>query len=58
MRMLTKEQLSRMNEWMQTNARPFDRAKWNFLFNGGSKDAIVVEMLKYDVAGLKSRESV
>lgn len=32
---------------MQTNARPFDRAKWNSLFNGGSKDAIVVEMLKY-----------
>ena len=47
MRTLSKVQLNKMNEWMQTNARPFDRAKWNSLFNGGSKDAIVVEMLKY-----------
>lgn len=35
---------------MQTNARPFDRAKWNYLFNGGSKEAIVAEMLKYQNA--------
>lgn len=50
MRMLTKEQLNKMNEWMQVNARPYDRAKWNYLFNGGSKDAIVEEMLKYQNA--------
>ncbi len=44
MRILTKEQLNKMNDWMQINARPYDRAKWNYLFNGGSKDAIVEEM--------------
>lgn len=32
---------------MQANARPYDRAKWDYLFNGGSKDTIVEEMLKY-----------
>ena len=47
MRILTKEQLTKMNDWMQINARPYDRAKWNYLFNNGSKDAIVEEMLKY-----------
>lgn len=47
MRILTKEQLKKMDEWMQINARPYDRAKWNFLFNNGEKDAIVREMLKY-----------
>jgi len=50
MRRLTKEQLHRMDQWMQKNARPYDRAKWNYLFNGGSKDAIVEEMLKYQNA--------
>lgn len=50
MRMLTKEQLNKMNEWMQVNARPYDRAKWNYLFNGGSKEQIVEEMLKYQNA--------
>lgn len=46
-RMLTKEQLNIMDDWMQAKARPYDRAKWNYLFNGGSKDTIVEEMLKY-----------
>lgn len=32
---------------MQKHARPFDRAKWNYVFNGGSKEDIVDEMLKY-----------
>ena len=50
MRMLTKKQLNIMNDWMQANARPYDRAKWNYLFNGGSKDTIVEEMLKYQNA--------
>lgn len=50
MKILTKEQLNKMNDWMQINARPYDRAKWNYLFNGGSKDAIVEEMLKYQNA--------
>ena len=50
MRKLTKKQLTKIDEWMQSNARPFDLAKWNFLFNGGSKAAIVEEMLKYHIA--------
>ena len=41
MRKLTKKQLTKIDEWMQSNARPFDLAKWNFLFNGGSKADIV-----------------
>ena len=32
---------------MQVNARPYDLAKWNYLFNNGSKNNIVAEMLKY-----------
>jgi hypothetical protein len=47
MRLLTKAQFDKMNEWMQANSRPYDCAKWNYLFNGGSKDAIVDEMLKF-----------
>ena len=50
MRNLTKPQLMKMDKWMQDNARPYDLAKWNYLFNGGCKDAIVEEMLKYQNA--------
>ena len=39
-----------MDDWMQSNARSYDFAKWNYLFNNGSKDAIVKEMLKYQNA--------
>ena len=35
---------------MRSNARPYDLSKWNYLFNEGSKDAIVEEMLKYQNA--------
>lgn len=47
MRKLSKLQFHIMDKWMQANARPYDLAKWNFLFNGGSKEKIVKEMLKY-----------
>lgn len=50
MRKLSKLQFKKMNHWMQANARPYDCAKWNYLFNGGSKEAIVEEMLKYQNA--------
>ena len=42
---------------MRSNARPYDLSKWNYLFNEGSKDAIVEEMLKYQNAdgGMGSR---
>ncbi len=39
-----------MDSWMKANARPYDLAKWNYLLNGGSKAAIVEEMLKYQNA--------
>lgn len=39
-----------MNDWMQNNARPYDRAKWDYLFNGGAKENIVTELLKYQNA--------
>ena len=47
MRTLTKTQLMKMDAWMQKSARPYDRAKWNYLFCGGPKDDIVTEMRKY-----------
>jgi len=47
MRRLSKAQLKRMDNWMQENARAYDRAKWNYLFHDGSKNQIVSEMLKY-----------
>ena len=47
MRKLTKKQFEKMDAWMQNNARSYDNAKWNYLFNGGSKEIIVEEMLKY-----------
>jgi len=46
-KVLTKDQFKRMNDWMQINARPYDRAKWNYLFNNGEKADIIREMLKY-----------
>ena len=50
MRNLSKDQLLKMDAWMQINARPYDLAKWNYLFNGKAKDLIVAEMLKYQNA--------
>lgn len=47
MRKLKRSQFEKMDEWMQSNARPYDRAKWNYLFNGGNKKSIVEEMLKF-----------
>lgn len=47
MQKLTKTQLNKMSEWIQNNARPYDKAKWNYLFNGDSKAEIVLEILKY-----------
>jgi len=44
---LSKARLARMDAWMRANARPYDLAKWDLLFNGGTKDKLVEEMLKY-----------
>jgi len=45
--MLEKHQLKKMETWLKSNARSLDLAKWDFLFNGGSKEKIVEELLKY-----------
>lgn len=50
MRKLSKSQFAIMDEWMQEYARAYDKAKWNFLFHGGSKDEIVKQMLQYQNA--------
>ena len=47
MRKLTREQFLKMDGWMRKNARAYDLAKWDFLFHGGSRDAIVSEMCRY-----------
>ena len=47
MRKLTREQFLKMDGWMRKNARAYDLAKWDFLFHGGSRDAIVTEMCRY-----------
>lgn len=47
MRKLRREQLAVMDDWIQTYARPYDRAKWNFLFHDGTKENIVTEMCRY-----------
>jgi len=47
MRKLTKTQFDRIDGWMQIHARPLDRAKWNQMFHGGSREDIVAEMLRY-----------
>jgi len=35
------------NDWMRANARPIDLAKWDHVFHGGNKEAILAELLKY-----------
>ena len=47
MRKLTKKQFSVMDDWMQKHARPFDKAKWNYLFRDSTKETIVTEMCRY-----------
>lgn len=47
MRKLTAGQFEKMDHWMQGNARPVDRAKWDHLFHGDSSDTIVTQILTY-----------
>jgi len=48
--MLKKQQINKMGAWLKSNARPLDLAKWDFLFNGGRKERITEELLKYQNA--------
>lgn len=45
--MLTKLQLHKIATWMQSKARPLDLAKWNYIFDNGSKADIVEELVKF-----------
>jgi len=47
MKKLSREQFQTMDGWMQVYARPYDRAKWNYLFHDGSQEQIITEMLRY-----------
>lgn len=47
MEFLTENQIRCTEKWIHKNARKFDVAKWDYLFNSGSEENIVVEMLKF-----------
>ena len=47
MNKLMQAQVLKIDGWMKQNARPYDLAKWNFLFGKGTKEDIVTELLKY-----------
>lgn len=47
MRKMSKEQWKKMDQWMQKHARPYDKAKWDYLFHNGTKESIVKQMLLY-----------
>jgi len=50
MRKLTKTQFAKADSWMQAHARPYDLAKWNYLFHNGSKEEIVKQITAYQNA--------
>ena len=45
--MITQVQLQQIEKWLYTNARPLEIAKWNLIFDKGTKTCLVDEMLKY-----------
>lgn len=47
---LSKNAFQQMDAWIHENARPLDVAKWDHLFHGGTKDAIVTELCRYQNA--------
>lgn len=47
MEKLTKEQLIAIENWIYENARLLEIAKWNLLWDKGSTDDVLKEMLKY-----------
>lgn len=47
MELLVSQHIERMNKWIVKNARLLEKAKWNYLFYDGAKDAILNELLKY-----------
>ncbi|MTK12027.1 MAG: hypothetical protein F8N39_08050 [Clostridiaceae bacterium] len=47
MEKLQKAQIESIQKHIFNNARAIEKAKWNYLFNNGSKEAIVSELVKY-----------
>lgn len=45
--MITQKQLQQIETWLISNARPLEIAKWNLIFNKGTKANLIDEMLKY-----------
>lgn len=45
--MITKQQLRQIENWLYANARSIEIAKWNLIFNKGTSENLVAEMLKY-----------
>ncbi len=45
--MITKKQLHQIEKWLFDNARPLEIAKWNLIFDKGTKESLIAEMLKY-----------
>lgn len=50
MEKLKKQQFMAMEKWIYENARPLEIAKWNLLWDKGSKDEVIKDMLKYQNA--------
>ncbi|WP_035291070.1 hypothetical protein [Clostridium sp. KNHs214] len=47
MRRINKNQLKNIESYIMENGRTIEKAKWNYTFNAGDKDAIISELLKY-----------
>lgn len=45
--MLSENQLKSIERYIMRNGREIEKAKWNYLFNSGEKEAILSELLKY-----------
>lgn len=45
--MITQKQLKEIEHWLFTNARSIEIAKWNLIFEKGTKASLIAELLKY-----------
>lgn len=47
MKSIKENQLKSIEKYIMENGRAIEKAKWNYTFNNGDKEAIVLELLKY-----------
>lgn len=45
--MITRKQFQQIENWLFSYARPIEIAKWNLLFNNGTRESLLKEMLAY-----------